>query len=135
MPKYADRQQESGQLNVHEFDTFDYERIKEETDYRITLKMLQRWFTWGGRIHAAFEKLRNHARALRRQGFDFSKLHLSWAGFRQIDEASTRCLERMDTIRELLRRFDLQNATTAVMAAMRFRKLSPKGGVQLAPRR
>lgn len=114
-------------LDVHEFDNYNYDTIVDETsDYRITLKTLQRWYTPNGRIHCAFESLRQHLRNVKRQGLDINQLNLSERGFQKIDEATTRCLERLNGLQEAIQRFDLHVAATTVIAAMRWRKLSPK---------
>lgn len=118
--------------NHTKFDSFDYQTVLEDPNTKIVFKSVQRWFIPFGKIHKTFQEIHKHLRNFKKEGFDYNNIEISAVAFDKLEEAHTRCLERMDAANNALNKFDLKTAATAVHAAIRFRKLSPKASQRSA---
>lgn len=116
----------SAKGSLNQFEKFDYEEIAQEPDTLIALATIQRWFAPGGKIFKAFKEIHSHFSSIRKEGLAFESLDISETALDKLDEAQTRCLERIDAASEVLKRLDIRTAATAIKAAVRFAKLSPK---------
>lgn len=119
-------------VDLHQFDDFDYEYMLEETNSKITLHSIRAWFGIEGKINRAFKILSTHFKIMKRQGIELENIRIPVKSITKLDDASMRIIERMDGLFSHFQKFELKSIAKSVQAAFHWKLMSPKSPNKLS---